>query len=632
MGEPCVSSLSLSEAASREEKTARFESDRKSRGPLINAIRRAIEEKRPYYSFEFFPPKTPAGVSNLFNRIERMAMLEPMFVDVTWGVGGNSSQLTLDIASNIQQFCSVECMLHLTCTNMTEATTKQALETAKKCGIRNILALRGDPPRGLDQWEQCPGGFAHAVDLVKFIRKEYGDYFGIAVSGYPEGHVAAVSREDDIKRLREKIEAGADFVMTQLFYDVDIFFRWVDQCRAAGITCPIIPGIMPIQNFNGFKLMTSFCKTSVPGDILANLEAIQHDDARVKQYGIDLAIQTCQRLLAGGVLGLHFYTLNLERSVAHILEGLGFVSHKRTGALPWKQSLVSRRAEEDVRPIFWANRPQSYLDRTVNWDDFPNGRWGNSASPAFGELLDYHLCSIRTGTREERLQIWCRAPTSAQDIYGVFANYIDGQIKRLPWCENPIQLETVPIKECLRRMNHKGYLTINSQPRVNGAPSSDPAVGWGEPNGFVYQKAYLEFFCSPANLDKMILLLVDYPHLQFTAVNQLNMRRSNNQNTGANAVTWGVFPGKEIIQPTVVEDSTFVVWKDEAFALWLSQWKAIYESSSNSASLIQDIHDTFYLVNLVDNDYINGDIFGFFDRVMQHDGKKEEETKRRKQD
>jgi len=236
--------------------------------------------------------------------------------------------------------------------------------------------------------------------------------------------------------------------------------------------------------------------------------------------------------------------------------------------------------------------------------------------------------------RELGLKIWCRAPSSVRDIYEVFANYIEGKVSRLPWCENPIQLETVPIKECLKRMNLYGFLTINSQPRVNGARSSDPAVGWGESNGFVYQKAYLGFFCSPANLEKMTLIISDYPYLQFTAVNQLNMRRTNSKHAGATAVTWGVFPGKEIIQPTVVEDSTFLVWKEEAFALWISQWKTIYEQGSLSSKVIQEIHDTFYLVNVVDNDYIHGDILGFFDRLIQSDSevrKTEDETKRRKQ-
>eukprot|EP00462_Mataza_sp_D1_P013659 CAMPEP_0175152618 /NCGR_PEP_ID=MMETSP0087-20121206/19218_1 /TAXON_ID=136419 /ORGANISM="Unknown Unknown, Strain D1" /LENGTH=553 /DNA_ID=CAMNT_0016439079 /DNA_START=223 /DNA_END=1884 /DNA_ORIENTATION=+ len=549
-----------------------------------------------------------------------MSTLEPLMMDVTWGAGGTTADLTAEISAAAQNFCSTEVMMHLTCTNMPRAKVKDALLKAKAAGIRNILALRGDPARGDEQWEACEDGFDHAVNLVEFIREEFKDEFGIAVAGYPEGHVAATSIEEDIKFLKQKVDAGADFVITQLFYDVDIFLGWVDKCRAAGITCPIIPGIMPIQNYNGFKRMTSFCKTHVPQEIINTIQPMKDDDSRVKQYGIDLGVKMCRQLLDNGVEGLHFYTLNLERSVTHILEGLGFVSSKRAGQLPWKQSKVSRRAGEDVRPIFWANRPNSYLDRTGAWDDFPNGRWGSSESPAFGELNDYHLCSFRTGKKEDRRKIWGQNPTQPLHIYQVFAGYIDGNVPRLPWCEASIQLETLPIKDCLRRMNQFGLLTINSQPKVNGAPSSDPAVGWGGPGGYVYQKAYLEFFVNSASLEKIVKLAEAYPSLQYTGVNAKGDTVTNSKfstkSKGITAVTWGVFPGKEIIQPTVVDNNSFMVWKDECFALWKSQWQQIYEPHSPSFRLIQEIHDSFYLVNMVDNDYINGDIFGFFNQLM----------------
>lgn len=471
---------------------------------LITKINQCIAEGKPFYSFEFFPPKTDAGTNNLFKRMERMSLLEPMFMDITWGAGGSTAKETLGISASAQQFCSSEVMMHLTCTQMTVQQIRKALTQAKDAGIRNILALRGDPLPGSEQWEPCADGFSHAVDLVRFIRKEFGSYFGIAVAGYPETHVSAKSPEDDIKYLKEKVDAGADFVVTQLFYDVDIFLEWMAKCRTAGIQCPIIPGIMPIQNFTGFKRMTSFCRTHVPPQILTDLEPMKHDDALVKQYGIELGIRMGRKLLAGGVAGLHFYTLNLERSCTRILEGLGFVNVKRRGTLPWKQSLVSRRQEEDVRPIFWANRPDSYLDRTGEWDDFPNGRWGSSASPAFGRLADYHLCSFRTGSKSERQAIWGANPQELADVYEVFAGYVEGKVPRLPWCEHALQLETIPIKNSLRRMNLNGFLTINSQPKVNGAPSTDPAVGWGGQGGYVYQKAYLEFFCSPAHLQKVV--------------------------------------------------------------------------------------------------------------------------------
>lgn len=275
---------------------------------------------------------------------------------------------------------------------------------------QRILSLirTADPPRGSETWEQCESGFAYAVDLVRYIRAEYGDYFGIAVAGYPEGHLQATSLDDDILRLKEKVDAGADFIVTQLFYDCDLFVQWVRKCREAGINCPIIPGIMPIQNYSGFVRMTTFCKTFVPREITDALEPIKDDDEQVKAFGVELGARMCRQLLSAGFYGLHFYTLNLERSVTLILESLGFVltvspsstvsSDFGSPRLPWKQSVVARRQMEAVRPIFWSNRPQSYMDRTKSWDDFPNGRWGDATSPAFGDLNDYHLCSLRTGS------------------------------------------------------------------------------------------------------------------------------------------------------------------------------------------------------------------------------------------
>jgi len=274
-----------------------------------------------------------------------------------------------------------------------------------------------------------------------------------------------------------------------------------------------------------------------------------------------------------------------------------------------------------VRPIFWANRPKSYLYRTSTWDEFPNGRWGDARSPAFGDLSDYHLCSFKTGKTEERLKIWGANPSTPRDIYDVFAKYIEGEVPRLPWCETQLQLETIPMKNQLSRINGCGFLTINSQPRVNGEKSADSSVGWGEPGGYVYQKAYLEFFTSAANLERLekIAAAAEFAAISYTAVDVRGKTVTNQKfgEKGVNAVTWGCFPGKEIVQPTVVDSNVFVaVWKDEAFALWKSQWQSIYARNSPSWTLIQEIHDTFFLVNLVDNDFVHGDIWNFLERIM----------------
>jgi methylenetetrahydrofolate reductase (NADPH) len=212
--------------------------------------------------------------------------------------------------------------MHLTCTNIDLEKINYALDTAKEAGIKNILALRGDPPSGQEWSTKSP--FKTACDLVTYIRKSYGDYFCIAVAGYPEGHIDNPDKESDILFLKQKVDAGADYIITQLFYDVDNYLNWVQKCRDIGITVPIIPGIMPIQTYNGFKRMTGLCKTIIPVEILEALEPIKDDEVAVKDFGVKLAIDMCEKLRNQGTLGFHFCTLNLEKSVRLILEGLGF--------------------------------------------------------------------------------------------------------------------------------------------------------------------------------------------------------------------------------------------------------------------------------------------------------------------
>jgi len=583
---------------------------------LIDKIRQAEEDNHVFFSFEYFAPKTEEGMLNLFDRLDRMASFEPAWIDVTWGAGGSTAEKTIEICSTAQRFLGLETMMHLTCTNMPRKAIDDALRRAKEAGIQNVLALRGDPPRG-EEWKQLDGGFAHAVDLVRYIRSEYGDYFGIGVAGYPEGHPDASNKEEDLKHLKEKVDAGADLIITQLFYDTSLFLQFVKDCRALGITCPILPGMMPIQTYAGFKRMTALCKTHVPSPITEALEPIQNDDAAVKAYGVKLCIEMCKELLDAGIPGLHFYTLNLEKSVLQILDGLDLIAKHMARTLPWRVSAnTDRKAKEEVRPIFWSNRPRSYMSRTSSWDDFPNGRWGDSRSPAFGEFNDYHLTAHKqdADSLESALRSKWGVPTTEQDIHNVFAAYCKGTIDRLPWNDTPLALETTVISDKLVKLNSIGVLTINSQPRVNAVPSTDPKFGWGGSGGYVYQKAYLEFFVSPENKDKLLAKMHRYPTLSYHSVDIQGQSVSNVKTTAA--VTWGVFPGKEIIQPTVVDPGAFLVWKDEAFGLWKTQWASLYAEDSVSAKLIHKIHDTWFLINIVDNNYIDGDIFAIFEEVF----------------
>lgn len=366
------------------------------------------------------------------------------------------------------------------------------MQFAKQAGCQNILALRGDPPHGQSNWTPPPGGFSKAIDLVKYIRAEYGDYFDIAVAGFPQGHPETAPGEDaqakEIEYLKEKVDAGANFIFTQMFYDVDIFINWVRRVRAAGIDVPIVPGIMPIQSWQKFMTWVKRESIVVPQKFWDVLLPVQEDDERVRAIGTKLVADMCREILASdvGIRGLHVYTLNLEKGARMLLEELGLEGRKeQIQPLPWRPSLTPARRQESIRPIFWANRQQSYLSRTDDWDEFPNGRWGDSRSPAYGDLDGYPV-KIDIPAAEAN-GIWGQ-PQTFEDIKALFARFCLHDLKALPWSTQPPSKETSVIDQQLAKMNRLGYLTINSQPAVDGAPSTDATHGWGPAGGYVYQK------------------------------------------------------------------------------------------------------------------------------------------------
>lgn len=268
------------------------------------------EEKasgRPGISFEFFPPKTAQGVQNLYDRMDRMHALGPSFIDITWGAGGRLSDLTLEMVNVAQSVYGLETCMHLTCTDMPREKVDAALDSAYKAGCTNILALRGDPPREKEKWEAAQGGFRYAKDLVKYIREKYGNHFDIGVGGYPEG--CDDNRDVDllIDHLKEKVDAGSSFIITQMFYDVDNFLNWVRKCRAKGITVPIIPGIMPIQTYAAFIRRSNWTKIRIPPEWLEALEPVKNDDAAVREIGKKLVADMCRKILESdvGIYHLH---------------------------------------------------------------------------------------------------------------------------------------------------------------------------------------------------------------------------------------------------------------------------------------------------------------------------------------
>ncbi|XP_055345441.1 methylenetetrahydrofolate reductase (NADPH)-like [Paramacrobiotus metropolitanus] len=582
--------------------------------PLINRIKQNIEAGNKFYSFEFFPPKTPAGATNLLARIERMASGGPLFIDITWHTAGDPSgdkeTSSMMICNAAVNYVGVESMLHMTCARLSRREIRAALDKAKRCGIRNILALRGDIPIGDDTWTPPEDGFQNGCEITAFIRKEYGDHFNICVAGYPQGHPDCVNYEDDLRYLKQKVDAGADFIITQLFFKSEEFIKFVKDCRDIGIEVPIIPGIFPIQSYDSLRQVAKLSKLTVPPEILAAVAPIKDNDQAIRKFGMDLAVQMCRELLDAGAPSLHFYTLNLEVSSIEILKRLGMWTLEPKRSLPWKTTANYRRRGEDVRPIFWQNRPNSYIQRTSEWDEFPNGRWGNSASPAFGMLSDYHLFYLNSKPRDRLLEMWGKELSSVQDVYEVFYRYITGRsteegvrITSLPWSDGELSPETLPLVERLGELNRMGVLTINSQPNVNGLPSTDKVHGWGDPGGYVYQKAYLEFFIASERVEKLLSVLDKYPRVTYHVINRAGDEGSNLTSCEPNAVTWGVFPGKEIVQPTVVDPLSFRCWKDEAFALWHEQWGHLYEPGSPSREVIDTIINSFFLVNLVDNDF-----------------------------
>lgn len=555
--------------------------------------------------------------------MDRMYNLNPQFIDVTWNAGGRLSNLTTDIVQTAQSVLGLETCMHLTCTNMPIELIDKALRDAYNSGCQNILALRGDPPVEGGEWTAIEGGFTHAKDLVKYIREKYGDHFDIGVAAYPEGHPEETDIDLLVDYLKEKIDAGADFIITQMFYDAENFIEWCKKLRAKDINVPIIPGIMPISTYAAFKRRATWCEINVPQEFEDKLLEVKDDDQLVRKIGIDLVAEMCSKLLNSGfVKHLHFYTMNLEKSSVMVLEKLGLITSTIVDDLPFRKSLNPTRTKETVRPIFWKNRKYSYVTRTQGWDEFPNGRWGDSNSAAFGDVELFTSGLLRQSPKRS-IELWGE-PKTIQDVANLVVKYLEGQVNSLPWSDTPVTSEINSIKNELIEINKSGILTVNSQPRVNGATSSDPAFGWGPKNGFVYQKQYLEFLMPKSNLPNLISKIetLNKPYnsnlnpkdnfnlLTYFAIDSTDDLSTNSKDDSANAVTWGIFPGQEVLQPTIVEKVSFLAWKDEVYRI-AEEWSSIFEEGGESKNIIKSIINDYALVNIVDNDYVGNDkIFG----------------------
>ena len=278
--------------------------------------------ERPVVSFEFFPPKTPEAVEALFETVRTLQGCRPSFVSVTYGAGGSTRDRTIELVTRIKRELGVEAMAHLTCVGSTREEIRGVLQRLHDAGVENVLALRGDPPKGETAFVRTEGGFGWASELVAFIRGE-GLPFCLGAACYPEGHVECKNREDDLGNLVRKVEAGSDFLISQLFFENADYFAFVERARTAGISVPIVPGLMPITNVAQVERFTKMCGARIPDALFRRLKRVEDDPSAVVATGVHWSIHQASELLAGGAPGVHFYTLNKSSATLAVHAALG---------------------------------------------------------------------------------------------------------------------------------------------------------------------------------------------------------------------------------------------------------------------------------------------------------------------
>jgi methylenetetrahydrofolate reductase (NADPH) len=560
---------------------------------------------------------------------------------------------------------------------MSRKLIDEALEQAKVLGVRNILALRGDPPRS-DEYrdnslpnadeDDSNKDFTWAEDLVRYIRKQYGDFFCVGVAGYPEGHSDQScpehqSVDNDLEYLVEKTKAGADFIMTQLFYDVEAYERYETRLREheSGVfkTIPLIPGLMPIQSYQILRRTTKLSHAALPEAMLKRLQPLKGDDEAVKRVGVEILSEMVENMKSrkgDRPQGFHFYTLNLEKVVAQILERTGLIppeesknedavaddddfvmvdkdikqkQHRRKSSMansqPRNRVVVTRTRASSTSstrtsaayevPDDEAGVPKDKINSRANtlaisegdgalgreatWDDFPNGRWGDARSPAYGEIAGYGV-SLHVSPPDAK-RLWGE-PKTIEDISACFRKHLSGEIEAMPWSEEPLQQETLSIRNELLALINRGWWTVASQPAVNGVRSTDPIHGWGPKNGFVFQKPFVEFFIPSADWSALQAKLIEHPQITYFAGNAKGDFVSSGEDT-VNPVTWGTFAGKEIITPTIIEAVSFKAWCEEAFGIW-AEWERVYRPGSESSRLLEKCRKGYWLVSVIHHGFL----------------------------
>ncbi|HEX8104078.1 MAG TPA: methylenetetrahydrofolate reductase [NAD(P)H] [Solirubrobacteraceae bacterium] len=291
-----------------------------------------LDAEEPTFSFEFFPPKSEAGEASLAAALSELHALAPAFVSVTYGAGGSTRERTVEIVSDLRRRYGLEAMAHLTCVNATVGELRATLDVMRDAGVENVLALRGDPPRGENRWTKTDGGLEYSRELIELLQSDYP--FAVAAAAFPETHIHASSPEDDLRFLKAKVDAGASFLITQMFFDNACYFDFVARAREVGIDVPIIPGVMPILSAAGIKRMAELSAAKLPPRLELELAVRGDDDEAVAELGVSYATVQCVELLERGAPGIHFVTLNRSSATRAILSALRV-------ARPWDRATSS---------------------------------------------------------------------------------------------------------------------------------------------------------------------------------------------------------------------------------------------------------------------------------------------------
>jgi methylenetetrahydrofolate reductase (NADPH) len=277
---------------------------------MIKKITEIFKEKNKTFSFEFFPPKTPVGLENLYNTVEELTKLVPDFISVTYGAGGSTRGATMEICASIQKRFDIPVMHHFTCVGHSQKELMNTLDLMKTNNIKNILALRGDPPAGIDKWEPSSDGFEYCYQLIDLIRGNHKEFFSIGVAGFPEGHVNCPDKETDTEHLKIKIDNGGEFIVSQLFFNNSVYYEYLKRLKKHNINVRVLPGILPITNYEGLLKFCKTCGATVTKEVHDIFNPIKNDEEATRKAGVEFAVRQCRDLLDHGAPGLHFFTLN----------------------------------------------------------------------------------------------------------------------------------------------------------------------------------------------------------------------------------------------------------------------------------------------------------------------------------